>query len=262
MNILKREQRAGSRAFLLWLAGMFALCFVGIIKYQSYTAGGGMTELVASFPRIVLAVTGIIGVDINTLVGYTAVLFYYVLLCAVVYSVHLGAAAVSRESIDKTYEFVFTKPCSRARVLGVKLISAYLYLFLFCAFNAVFALVAVAYLKTSEHVGRQIFFLTVSVFLIGALFVALSALLASAAKRPERGAFYGNLAFLYAFLLGVFYNMLETPGFLKLISPLSYFSPPDLIAGRLDLGYTAATIFLTAAFLYGTVALFQKKDLT
>lgn len=262
MNILRREQRAGRKAFIIWMAVMFFLCFAGIVKFQSYTASGSMAELLASFPRIVMAVMGAAGLDIGTLSGYTALLFYYVLICAVIYAVHLGSSAVARESIDKTYEFVFTKPCSRGRVLGLKLASAYIYLFLFCAFNAVFSMLAVAYLKTSEDVGSLVLLFALDSFLIGSLFVALSALFASIVKQPEKGAFFGNLAFLYAFIIGVVYNMLDNPGLLKLAAPFNYFSPQDLIAGRFDPVYAVITLLLIAASLYGTFASFGRKDLT
>lgn len=70
--------------------------------------------------------------------GYMGILFYYILICTVIYAVHLGTAAVSRESVDKTYEFVFTKPLSRTRILGWKLSAAFFYLLAFCIFNGVF----------------------------------------------------------------------------------------------------------------------------
>jgi ABC-2 type transport system permease protein len=261
MNIFKRELRAGLKPFVFWMIGMFLLCYVGIIKYQSYTTSGSMTELLNSFPRVLLAVMGAIGVDIGTLGGYTALLFYYVLVCAVIYAVHLGASAVTRESVDKTYEFVFTKPCSRSRVLGMKLVSSYAYLLLFCILNGLFSNMAVGYLKTSENIVPQIWFGVLTVFLIGAMFVAVSAFFASAAKRPDKGMLYGNLAFLYAFILGVVYNMLENPGLLKLISPFSYFSPADLVLVRFDPVYAAVTLVLTAGCLIGAFSKFKSRDL-
>lgn len=261
MNIFRREMRAGRKAFLFWMIGMFVFCFVGIIKYESYTASGSMTELVNSFPRVVLAVMGVVGVDIGTLGGYTALLFYYVLICAVIYAVHLGASAVTRESVDKTYEFVFSKPCSRNRVLGMKLASSYAYLMLFCVFNGLFALMAAGSLKTSQNVAPLIWFCVLTVFLIGALFTALSAFLASVAKRPDKGMLFGNIAFMYAFILGVIYNMLENPGILKLITPFNYFSSADLVAERLDPVYAAITVILTAVFLFGAFYKFRRRDL-
>ena len=262
MNILKRELRAGLKPFLFWIIGMFVLCYVGIIKYESYTTSGSMMELLNSFPRVVLAVMGAVGVDIGTLAGYTALLFYYVLVCAVIYAVHLGTSAITRESVDKTYEFVFVKPRSRSYVLRMKLAAAYVFLLLFCVLNGLFAMMAVNYLKSSESITAQIWFCTLTVFLIGALFIALSAFFASIAKRPEKGMLYGNLAFLYAFILGVVYNMLENPGILRLITPFNYFTAAELVAEKPDPLYTAITLVLTAGFLYGTVKAFEGKDLT
>ena len=261
MNILKRELRAGWKPFLFWMIGLFVLCYAGIIKYESYSASGSMMELLNSFPRIVLAVMGIVGVDMGTLGGYTALLFYYVLICAVIYAVHLGASAVTRESVDKTYEFVFVKPCSRSRIFSMKLISAYLFLLLFCIFSGLFAMMAVNYLKSPENITPQIWFCVLTVFLIGALFVALSAFLASVAKRPEKGTLYGNLAFLCAFIFGVVYNMLEKPGLLRLITPFNYFPAADLVAEKLDPLYAVITLALTAGFLYGAIRKFERKDL-
>ena len=261
MNIFRRELRAGLKTFVFWMIGMFVFCYVGIVKYESYTTSGSMTELLASFPRVVLAVMGAVGVDIGTLGGYTALLFYYVLICAVIYAVHLGSSAVTRESVDKTYEFVFTKPCSRSHVLKWKLICAYVYLLLFSISNGIFAQMAVGYLKTSESIAPQIWLCSLMVFLIGVLFVALSAFLASAAKKPDKGMLYGNLAFLYAFILGVVYNMLEDPGLMKLITPFNYFNPADLVAAKLDPVYASLTLVLAAGFLFLALAKFRRKDM-
>jgi len=188
MNLLKRELRANWKAFFFWSLGMFVLCFAGIVKFESYTASGSMMELINSFPRIVLAVMGAVGVDMGTLSGYTALLFYYVLICACIYALHLGNFAVSRESVDKTYEFLFTKPRSRARLLGVKLTAAFVCYAAFCAVNALFALLAVKTLGTSERVTGEIWTCALSVFLVGALFLSLAAFFAAYAARPEKGA--------------------------------------------------------------------------
>ena len=69
MNLFRRELRTGLKPFLFWMIGLFVLCFAGIIKFESYTASGSMEELIAAFPRVVLAVMGVVGVDIGTLEG-------------------------------------------------------------------------------------------------------------------------------------------------------------------------------------------------
>ena len=81
--------------------------------------GASLNQLLARFPRVVLAVLGISGVDVETPGGYYAVLAFYAVICASLYGASLGAGAVNREAVDKTYEFLFTRPRSRAAILSM-----------------------------------------------------------------------------------------------------------------------------------------------
>ncbi len=262
MNILKRELKAGLKPFIFWMIGILVLVYAGTMKYEGFSTGGvDMTELLSQFPRAFLAVLGMANVDINTLSGYMSILFFYTLICVVIYAVHLGSSAVTRESVDKTYEFVFTKPRTRTHVLAMKLAAAWIYLLLFCIFTVVFAVMATASLNTTEQILDVIVLFALSNFLVGSLFIALSSFLAAASNRPDKGSLWGNLAFTYAFILGIVYDMLENGGILRVISPMRYFPAAELVDGKFSLVYTALTLVLTVVFLFGAQRLFQKKDL-
>ncbi len=262
MNILKHELRTGLKPFILWTVGLFVLVFIGVAKYQGVSAGGvDISELMNQLPRPVLAVFGMAGVDIASLGGYASVLFYYVLICAVIYAVHIGSSAVTRESVDKTYEFIFTKPVSRGRILAMKLAAGWIYMFFFSVLDVVFSLCAVSTLNTSESITAPIILFAVSLFLIASLFIALSAFIAALVKPADKGTLYGNLAFLYAFILGVIYDMLEHGGLLRLISPFKYFLAQDLLDSLFDPLYTVISLVLTAALLFGAFRLFRRRDL-
>lgn len=262
MNILKRELRAGLKPFILWTIGMFLLVFAGVYKFQGIGAEGvDINVLLDQFPRPVLAVLGMAGVDISTLGGYMSILFYYVLICAVVYAVHIGSSAVTRESVDKTYEFIFTKPVSREKILAMKLTAGWIYLFIFSILTVVFSIMAVSTLNSSENITVPIILFALSTFLIASLFIALSAFLAALVKRADKGSLYGNLAFLYAFILGVIYDMLENGGLLRLISPFKYFLASDLLDTRFDPLYTVISAALIAVLLFGAFRLFKRRDL-
>ena len=115
MNLLKRELRANWKAFFFWSIGMFVLCFAGVVKFESYTASGSMMELLNSFPRIVLAVMGAVGVDMGSLNGYIALMFYYVLICACIYALHLGSFAFRGKAWIRPTNF-FSQSPARARI--------------------------------------------------------------------------------------------------------------------------------------------------
>ncbi len=261
MNVFKREMRAGRKVFLFWMIGMLLLCFEVIMEFSSYATGGAMDELLATFPRVVLTVMGVAGMNMATPAGYTAILFYYVLICATVYAVLLGAGIVSREWIDRTHEFLFTRPRTRARILWEKWMAAVSYLALFSLSCGLFAYAAVRTIDIGEDATGVILAGTFAVFLIGLLFAALAAFLASIARRPDKGGLYGNLAFLAAFVLGTVYNMLEHPGALRLFSPLNYFTSSDLAAARIAPLYALLALTLTALFLFGAFRRFARRDL-
>jgi len=97
MNILSRELRAGRKTFFFWSLGLFFLVFAGMAKYTGVAADeASFNALLAQFPRVVLAVLGITGVDVEAPGGYYAVLAFYAVICASIYGVSLGANAVNR----------------------------------------------------------------------------------------------------------------------------------------------------------------------
>ena len=96
MNILRREWKAGWKAFLFWTLGLFGLMFTGVVKSTGLTSveGANAAALIAVFPRIVQAVLGMVGMDMSTFPGFYAVLSRYSAVLTAVYAVHLGSSAV------------------------------------------------------------------------------------------------------------------------------------------------------------------------
>lgn len=262
MNILKRELRTGLKPFIFWAIGLFVLVFAGMIKYVGISAGGvQMGELMAQFPKVVLATMGMVGIDIETLGGYYAIIAYFATICVSIYAIYLGADGVNREAIDKTYEFVFTKPRSRSYILSMKLLSGFIYMLAFCVLNLVLSFSATASLKLDENISKEILLFSIAIFLIGILFFTLSAFFAAITSRPEKGMLYGNLSFLFAFIVAIIYDMLENGGLIRVLTPIRYFIPSDLIAGHFDLAYVAIILVISAIFLTLTFRYFDKKDL-
>ncbi len=262
MNILKRELKAGLKPFLFWTIGLFVLVFAGMTKFTGLDAGGtSVGELIASFPRIVQAVLGIVGINIETLGGYYAILMYFAMICIAIYSISLGANALNREAVDKTYEFVFTKPRSRNTILSMKLLAGFIYLFVFSLLSYIFSTAAVSTLNLKETIDAEMLLFSVALFLVGLLFFCLSALIAANSKRAEKGFLYGNLCFVFAFVIGITYDMLENGGLLRVFSPLKYFSPAELLNSQFNISYLILTLVLCSLCALGAFYKFNKKDL-
>ncbi len=262
MNILKRELKAGLKPFLFWTLGLFVLIFAGIMKSTGFAAeGGGLTSLMDAFPKIVLAMMGMSGVDVGTFGGFYAVLAQYAMLLTTVYAVHLGNSAVSRESVDKTYEFVFTKPRTRSYILAQKLISGGIYLTIFCVMNFLLSVIAAKQMNLGTGMETQFFLFAVAAWLMGLMFFTLGALCAAVFETPEHGAKAGNIAVLIAYAMGVVYDILENGGVVRIFSPLRYFIPAELLDGRLNPLFAALCVLIAAVALWRAFCAFEKRDL-
>ncbi len=262
MNLLKRELWAGLKPFILWSIGLFVLVFAGMVKFTGVSAGGeSVGGIVAQLPRIVQAVMGIVGINIETLSGYYAILSYFAMLCASIYAIYLGSNAVNREAIDKTYEFVFTKPRTRGYILLMKLNAGFTYLFAFSLLNLILSVLAVAALGLEENINGQILLFVLSVFIVSLFFFMLSAMLSAVFKRSEKGVLAANLCFFGTFIIGIIYDMLEDGGVIRILSPFKYFIPQDIIDGRMDIIYIVILIISSVVLCYFTFRVFDRKDL-
>jgi len=262
VNILIHELKAGLKPFLFWSIGLFVLVFFGVIKSTGLSVdSAGVIALINSFPRIVLAVSGMADVDISTFAGYYAVLMQYVMLLIAVFAVNLGNSAVSHEMVDKTYEFIFTKPRSRTFILTYKLLACVIYLTAYCLLNFIFSLAAVATLNMEGNLTAEMALFSLVVWILGIVFLSIGVCLAASAKQMERGAKAGNLVILITFVMGVIYNMLENGIVIRFFSPFKYFLPNEVLGGRLDPVFVVVCILICINCLYVAFLNFEKRDL-
>lgn len=262
MHLIAKEFKSGLKPFLFWTLGLFVLIFAGIVKSMGAMAEGQfMTELIGRFPRIVIAVMGMLNVDISSFGGYYAVLMQYIFVLAAVYASHLGSSAVSRESIDRTYEFLFTKPRSRSFILAHKMLAAMAFLTAFSSLNFVFSLLAVKQLTLQGDYSGVFARFSLAIWLVGIVFFSLSAMFAASFRAAEHGARAGNLAVLGAYAIAVGYDLVEQPGLLRLVTPFRYFLQTELITGAVSPLYAGLCLLLSAALLAVAFARFERRDL-
>lgn len=262
MNVFVKELKFGFKVFLLWAVVLAVFVVAGTVKYSGIESGGAiMTELIGSFPRIVLAVMGFANVDLTSFGGFYGALEVYAMIVIAVYAIHLGRNAVSREQIDKTYEFLFVKPRSRRAILGQKLAACVVFLLAISILNFVFSAATYPTLGLSEDMTVSFVYFSVALFIVGLVFLSLSMFFVVLAKRPEIGALVGNLSIVVCYLLGVTYDMVNDGFVIRLFSPFRYFDPKTLLDHQIDplfLGLSLAVIVVSSVV---TFKVFSKRDL-
>ncbi len=263
MNILKRELKSNAKVFIFWALGLLFLLSAGMTKYTGISEAGDidLNVIMEQFPKIILAVFGIAGLDMGTLDGYYGILVYYVFICASIYAIFLGINAVSREAIDRTYEFIFTKPRKHSFVLAMKLLSGFLCLTLFNLLNFLFSFGAILSLKEKENIYTTVGLFCATIYLVSILFFCLAALAAAWSKSSEKGSIYGNFIFLAAFIIGIISDMFENNSLIRMFSPFKYFQASDILKHHISIFHVILCLILIVFSLAGTFKLFAHKDL-
>ncbi|MBS5450079.1 MAG: ABC transporter permease subunit [Coriobacteriia bacterium] len=267
-QVFIRELRANARSLVVWSLVMAFFMAVGTVKYSGAEGGGAqMGELIAQFPRIVLAVFGMgdaADVDIASFPGFYTVLWFYAALIMAASSVSFGRSAVTREIADGTCEFLFVRPAARAAVLAAKLCAA-----LVCV--AVLAGVgwlasAATYPTLGLDADESALFVraTLALLCLGAVFGSLGAACAAVIPQVERGALAGSCLVLVAYLAAVGHQMFAGESWavvLRVLSPLRWLLPDQLAQGGIDLGFAVLAGFVVLAGGALAFSAFSRRDL-
>lgn len=261
MNIIMKEIRFGLKPFLFWLLGMSFLLVAGMTKYTAIEGGADITMIFEKFPKIILAVLGMGGgVDITSIGGYYSVLMYYSFIVVILYSVYLGTSAVNRELIDKTYEFIFTKPRTRSYILSRKIMTGAGFLVVFCLMNIPLSFLGLSIISTRGEDTGFVYTNTIALLFVGLLFFALGVFWSATLRKPERGATATNLCFLVGFIAGIIYDMYEEASALQIISPLRFFPPQDILDGRINPVFAVGCLIVVAILLFFGFRQFERRD--
>ena len=111
-----------------------------------------------------------------------------------------------------------------------------------------FSFLALKMLNIDNTISKTIIVSSIATFLIGLVFMTLSACISSIVKRAERGTRISYLIFLIVFILGIVFDIVNNGSFIKPFTPIKYFDGVDIVKGNLDPVYAVLCIILAGIF--------------
>ncbi|NKF07315.1 ABC transporter permease subunit [Clostridium gasigenes] len=262
MNVLKKELKTGLKPFIFWSIGLFFLVFAGVVKFTGISGveGASVKELFDKFPKIILALFGMAGLDATSIDGYYGILAFYALICGMIYGISLGTNIINREVVDKTFEFIFTKPRKRSYIVNMKFISAIIYLATFSLLNYIFSIVAIRTLDLKENIDKEILLFSLAIFIISMLYCVIGIFIATVIKNYEKGNLYGNLFFFVTFILSIIYDVVENGSIIRIFTPFKYLLPTDIVNGKFEILPLIASIVIIVALYIVSLKIFERKE--
>jgi ABC-2 type transport system permease protein len=233
-----------------WSIAMAVLMILLLSIYPSiHDQAGKLNSVLNSLPAAVRNLkTGGSAVDISTPIGYLNSQVYYATLPLffIVMSIGLGGSLLARDEENHTLELLLARPVSRGRILGAKAFAGIVCVEL-VALVSMAVILIMAPLVNMHISAAHLCLTTLYSFLFSLSFGAIAYALTAVGTGTHRIAV--AVATLLSFgsyimaTLGNLSHYLQTPA---KFFPYHYYSPDQLLLGRVTLGLN---IYLISCFL-------------
>ena len=263
MILYLQEIRQNAKSLVIWIVCIVGLYTFAMAMFPTFSQNPNMiNDIMKTFPKEMLDAFGISAADFSQPLDYMSYMFQYILLAAGAQAILLGSSIVSKEEADKTIEFLYAKPVTRAYIMTSKLLAG---VTLLAVLNAVFLGASIAVLNivaTGVDTGR-VALLCLTMFLIQLMFFALGLVISMIPRRARRSTSI-SLGILFAtFFLGIMSSVTPSLNGLRYVSPMKYFEPTELVHnGTLGTLYLVIVAAVVVGSVAGSYALYKRRDLS
>ncbi|MDF2936362.1 MAG: hypothetical protein K0Q90_1735 [Paenibacillaceae bacterium] len=263
MNMYLHELKAMRKSALIWLGALIGITALYMSVYPSMTADAeSFKSLLEGYPSSVRAMLGIQLDSIASLLGFYSFIFTFIVLCGAIQAMILGVSVLSKETRERTADFLMVKPVSRQSIVTAKLLAAgTILLITYALFYA--AATGMAGVAVKESFDHWLFFLiNLTLLFVQLIFLALGAAVS---------VFFSKLKAVLPISLGVVFGLYVVGALLaadasnsaaRALSPFQYFSPAYILEHA---GYETAYLILGAAIVATGTALtyfvYIRKDI-
>ncbi|HCG99658.1 MAG TPA: ABC transporter [Actinobacteria bacterium] len=263
MNIVLRELKAHRGSLIAWSFGMFFLILAGMTKYSGFAnSGQSANDLFKGLPGLAAAF-GIESVDLTLAIGFYSILFLYILVMTAIHASLLGAEIISKEELEKTAEFLFSKPVTRKQVVTSKLFASLVNVLILNLVTLVASVIMVGAYNKGESATPVILLLMVGLFFVQLIYLAIGMAAAGIFKKPKRAAPVATSLLLAAFFLSLWLDITKKYPGLKYLTPFKYFEAKIIINHTaLDPLFVVISLSIVAVMLAAAYLRYSSRDLS
>ncbi|GJM78595.1 ABC transporter permease [Paenibacillus timonensis] len=263
MNMVLHELKSMRKSTIVWTCAMVALAAIYLSIYPSMASDAvDFKKLLGSYPESVQAMLGIDLDTITSILGLYSMVFSFIALCGAIQAMNLGVSILTKESRERTADFLLVKPVSRARIVSSKLLAAVLLLIVTdVVFYAATSLIANS-VKTEDFSLKLFLLINLTLFFVQLMFLAIG-MAASVFFSKLRSVLPLSLGVVFGlYLIGALLATGEDKEVMRFVSPLKYFEPSYILAhAGYETPYLIAGAVIVVAGVALSYAVYLKKDI-
>jgi ABC-2 type transport system permease protein len=262
VNIFLYELKANFKSFLIWLAIMALLVFVGVAKYSAYASDPALLKVIDTLPAQLIEGMSLNAFNLTTLKGFFGVMFLYFALMGALAAALWGSNIITKEECDKTVEFSLVLPVSRNQVVTAKALAALFYCIAFMLASWGFSWIAAQPYNPDADFYRFLQLEMLAMLMIELIFLALGLLLGCAIKQHHVSAPAAVSLILITYFMAIIVNMSDRFAFLKYLTPFYYYDAGQIYrSGAINQTYILISVAIILIFVVAAYWSYNKRDL-
>ncbi len=263
MNIYRFELKSLRKSTIIWTCSIIGLAALYLSIYPSMAEDAAdFKKLLAAYPAPVREMLGINIDTIGSLLGFYSMVFSFISLFGSIQAMNFGVSILSKESRERTADFLFVKPVSRNSIVTAKLFAS---LTMILATNIVFCLatsILANIVKTADYSSKVFLLINLTLLFIQLIFLAIG-MVVSVFFRKIKNVLPISLGFVFGFyLIGAVLAVGENDEYARVMSPFKYFDITYIINnGSYETMYLLISAVIILVSIAVTYLIFNKKDI-
>ncbi|MDF2926609.1 MAG: hypothetical protein K0R57_5523 [Paenibacillaceae bacterium] len=263
MNMYLHELKSLRKAAVIWSCSMIALAALFLSIYPSMARDAAeFKTMLGSYPASIRAMLGINLDYITSILGFYSMIFSFISLCGAIQAMNFGVSILSKESRERTADFLLVKPVSRSSIVSAKLLAAFtMILATDIVFYTASAVIANA-VRTSDYSHKLFFMINLVLLFIQLIFLAVGMVIS---------VFFNKLKNVLPLSLGVVFGFYMVGALIatgtkdeaaRYASPFKYFDIPYIIDNAAyEVQYLIISGIIIAAAVAASYVIYNRKDI-
>lgn len=252
-SLFKRELKSNLKALIIWTVSCCALVLVSFWEYGATADVASLEQLFLGFPDIVNVLFGVSSLGMKDILGYFALIMYYVYFVGISYAFVMGNNIMQKEVDDKTSEFLFTKPISRTKILIAKILVPMLNFAIFNAFSAFASVKIMTNIGDTVYSNSDITTATilsfVGLFLLMILVFMVTLSLNVILENKKKASALSGVFILYTYAMNVCVQIFEPMSNMEILTPWKYFYVDTIVNDGYTLNFLYVAIVIVICFI-------------
>lgn len=263
MNIYMYELKSMRKSAAIWTCSLIAMAALFLCVYPSMVKDAdNFKGLLQNYPAPIRAMLGINLDYITSILGFYSMIFSFIALCGAIQAMNLGVSILSKETRERTVDFLLVKPVSRTSIVTAKLLAA---LTTIVGTNIVFyagSTIIANLVKKSDFSLKLFFMINLTLLFLQLIFLAIGVVI-SVFFNKLKSVLPISLGTVFGFyLVGALISTDNNNDWARYISPFKYFDIAYIIKNSsYEASFLAATAIIIVAAVAVSYIIYNKKDI-